>query len=128
MKTLGKILFGILVLFSCTACGLSTPVPESLSDMKEKVARLDSSLTAMYGWEPQDSTYRRSLDTMLSITLTRMDADFGKEPPTEADYIDQQKGYDEANETWAEFKRLCDAEKYKQALDFCLYEDPKSKK
>ncbi len=112
------ILYISLVAF--TACGPNKLViPESLKGIKGSVAQIDSAVNAMYGWEPRDSTYNMAVDTFVNdvvreYKLARPDM----EPSdTEGNAIKQQT-YDDARATWAEFKRLCDADKYKEALDF----------
>lgn len=85
--------------FSCSA---QKDIPENLVGIKVAVAQLDSAVAAMYGWEPQDSTYN------FDITSSAI----------------EQKTYDDARVTWAKFKRLCDADKYNEAL--VLYESNNS--
>ena len=113
----------ILAIFAVIGCGQkkNESVPEYLADIKVVVAQLDSSVNSLYGWEPQDSTYNHSVDTWVYDVLEqykkeRPNADIG----VRSEYAIDQKTYDEARVVWAEFKRLCDADMYKEALD--LYE------
>ena len=105
------------------ACGQKKPIPENLAGVKRAVAMLDSAVTAMYGWEPRDSTYNHSLDTLVAGLMN----DYYADDP-EYEYRDggvpaiQQNAHDEARTTWAEFKRLIDADKYEEALEFYLDE------
>ena len=61
-----KALVILLLTNALTACSQSNPIPESLSVVKDVVAQLDSAVTAMYGWEPRDSTYNHSVDTLIA--------------------------------------------------------------
>lgn len=108
---------------SIAACGQNKNMPENPIRIKETVSWLDSAVTAMYGWEPRDSTYNHSLDTLVAGMMN----DYHTDDP-EYEYKDggvptiQQNAYDEARVTWAEFKRLIDADKYEEALEFYLGE------
>ena len=113
----------ILAIFAIIGCGQkkNESVPEYLSDIKVVVAQLDSSVNSLYGWEPQDSTYNHSVDTWVYDVLEQ----YKKDRPNanigvRSEYAIDQKTYDEARVVWAEFKRLCEADMYKEALD--LYE------
>lgn len=122
MKRVTPILLAMTCLF---ACGQKKQVPESLGDIKTVVAHLDSTVTAMYGWEPRDSTYNHAVDTMVADIMNQYPPE-GKESG-EADYSApaiQQQAYDEARVTWAAFKKLCDEDKYEEALDFYLSDKP----
>ena len=122
MKRVIPILLAITCLF---ACGQKKQVPESLADIKAVVAHLDSTVTAMYGWEPSDSTYNHSVDTLVADIMNQYPPE-GREAG-EADYsvpAIQQQAYDEARVTWATFKKLCDEDKYEEALDFYLADKP----
>lgn len=117
------ILPAVATLLASVSCGHHREVPESMIGVKEVIARLDSAVTAMYGWEPTDSTYNHSIDTLIFDIMDeyeseRPDADTGER----GEYAIQQKAYDEARVTWAEFKRLCDVDRYEEALDFYLGE------
>lgn len=101
------------------ACGQKKSVPESLKGIKKNVAQIDSAVNAMYGWEPRDSTYNHSVDTLVAGIMNEYNAD-----DPEYQHLDEntpaieQQAYDEARITWAEFKRLIDVGKYEEALDF----------
>ena len=106
----------MVVLFSC---GIKKPIPESLLNVKSVVERLDSAVTSMYGWEPQDSTYNKSVDTLVAGIMNQYNED-------KPDYIPSdpsapavtQVAYNQARKTWVEFKRLVDSDKYEEALDY----------
>lgn len=92
-----KLIIISLALCACAiSCSTKKDIPENLVVIKEAVAQLDSAVASMYGWEPQDSTYNSDI-TSSAI---------------------EQKTYDDARVTWAEFKRLCDAGKFEDALVF----------
>ena len=117
-----------IILVSLAACGQTKPIPESLTGVKEMVARLDSAVTATYGWEPRDSTYNHSVDTLVANIMDQYDAAHTGQPKQErTEYAIQQQAYDEARVTWAEFKRLIDADEYEKALDFYLGEGASSR-
>ena len=61
-----------LMLASVVACAQTTDVPENLIGVKEVVAQIDSTVTAMYGWEPADSTYNPSTDTLVASILDNL--------------------------------------------------------
>ena len=62
-----KQFFIIIAIITCIcSCGPKKTVPGSLIGVKETVAKLDSTVTAMYGWEPRDSTYNASVDTLVA--------------------------------------------------------------
>ena len=113
----------VLILTSVVACAQITDVPENLASVKEVVAQLDSAVTAMYGWEPADSTYNPATDTLVASILDQL-----SDPPKQSDGTVRQAAYDQARITWAEFKRLVEADAYEKALDFYLSEDEKGKK
>lgn len=119
MKEMKPMLPIIAVFICCLSCAQSKSIPENLVGVKRTVAMLDSAVTAMFGWEPKDSTYNHTLDTLVAGMMNEYNA----ENPS-YEYRDgnlpaiQQQAYDEARVTWAEFKRLIDADKYKEALDF----------
>ena len=120
-----KLLIILLLTNAVAACSQNNSLPESLSDIKGTVAQLDSTVSAMYGWEPRDSTYNHSVDTVVSAIMDQYEAehpDRSKEGRTE--HAIQQQAYDEARITWAEFKRLIDSDLYEKALDF--YEGEKA--
>ena len=100
-----------ILLFSSLliACNHPGSVPESLLGVKEVVSELDSVIIASYGWEPRDSTYNKTVDTVLAA-IPRA---YGETP-----LIIEQKTYDDARKTWTKFKKLCDDDKYKEALDY----------
>ena len=115
----------LAVLASSIACRPSNSIPKSLTGVKEVIAQLDSAVTSMYGWEPRDSTYNLAVDTLVADIMSRYYPD--GEEPGEPDYsvpAIQQKGYDDARVTWATFKKLCDEDKYAEALDFYLGDKP----
>ena len=112
---------------SVAACGQNRQIPQSLSGVKFTVAKLDSAVTSMYGWEPKDSTYNTAIDTLVAGIVN----DYEKNNPnaeTTPDHSISQDAYDESKTTWSTFKRLCDADKYQEALDFYFGEDPKTQK
>ena len=114
------LLVAVIILSSCSR---NNTVPESLRDIKEVVAQVDSMVSAMYGWEPRDSTYDTSADTLVYKLLDEYNAvNSDSFAISRADYVERQLAYDAARKTWAEFKRLCDAGKYKKALDYYLAE------
>ena len=108
-----NIIATLAITVSIIACGQQKSIPENLSDVKTVVAQLDSAVTAMYGWEPRDSTYNHSLDTLVAGMMNEYKADDPEyEHQDEGVPVIQQQAYDEARVTWAEFKRLIDADKY----------------
>ena len=122
--------FLFLVLGICSvSCGQNKAIPENLVGVKNVVAQLDSAVSAMYGWEPRDSTYNPEVTSTVSDILKDYAADNpDHEPQYGNDPVHEQKTYDDARVTWAEFKRLCDADKYKEALAFYEDEDADSGK
>lgn len=112
-----------LILAIAIACAQSNAVPENLVGVKEVVTQIDSAVTAMYGWEPADSTYNHATDTLVSSILSEL-----SEPPEQSDGSVRQEAYDQARITWAEFKRLVDTDAYEKALNFYLSEDKEGKK
>ena len=118
-----NIITALVILVSIIACGQQKTIPENLSDVKTVVAQLDSAVTVMYGWEPRDSTYNHSVDTLVAGMMNEYKADNPEyEHQDEGVPAIQQQAYDEARLTWAEFKRLIDADKYEEALNFYLGE------
>lgn len=118
-----NIITSLVILVSIIACGQQKTIPENLSDVKTVVAQLDSAVTEMYGWEPRDSTYNHSVDTLVAGMMNEYKADDPEyEHQDEGVPAIQQQAYDEARLTWAEFKRLIDADKYEEALNFYLGE------
>ena len=124
-----KIIFELAVLavlsVSTIACGQKKNVPESLVGIKEKVVQIDSAVNVIYGWEPRDSTHDASVDTLVANVLReyeteRPENNLGMESAASI----EQSAYDSARETWAEFKRLCNQEKYEAALDYYLADKP----
>lgn len=110
---------------SIIACGPQKCIPESLIGIKENVARIDSTVNAIYGWEPRDSTHDASVDTLVENVMKEYEA----ERPNSALGANlatglEQSAYDEARVTWAEFKRLCNQEKYEEALDYYFADKP----
>ena len=119
-----NIIVTLAIAVSVIACGQQKSIPENLSDVKTVVAQLDSAVTAMYGWEPRDSTYNHSLDTLVAGMMNEYKADDPEyEHQDEGVPAIQQQAYDEARVTWAEFKCLIDADKYEEALNLYLGED-----
>ena len=118
-----KHFFFISIILTLTACGQKKTVPESLIGVKETVAKLDSAVTAMYGWEPRDSTYNASVDTLVTDIMDQYE---GERPGVNLGertvHAIEQDAYDEARLTWTEFKKLCDADEYEKALDVYLGE------
>ena len=123
MKAMRQLLSIITILLCTLSCGQQKTIPESLTDVKTVVAQLDSTVTAMYGWEPRDSTYNHSLDTLVAGMMNEYKADDPEyEHQDEGVPAIQQQAYDEARVTWAEFKRLIDADEYEEALNLYLGE------
>lgn len=123
MKAMRQLLSITTILLCTLSCGQQKTIPESLTDVKTVVARLDSTVTAMYGWEPRDSTYNHSLDTLVAGMMNEYKADDPEyEHQDEGVPAIQQQAYDEARVTWAEFKRLIDADEYEEALNIYLGE------
>lgn len=114
----------IFILAACfVSCSNKQKVPESLKDVKHYVATLDSTVTSMYGWEPRDSTYNSSIDTLVADMMDRYNESHpGEEKPSKNEHAIEQRAYDEARITWNEFKQLIDSDKYEEALDFYLGE------
>lgn len=113
----------VLAVFILSACGHKNTVPESLSNIQLVVAQVDSMVSAMYGWEPRDSTYDASADTLVYNLLDEYNTvNSDSFAISRADYERRQLAYDAARETWAKFKQLIDAEKYKKALSYFLLE------
>lgn len=116
---------GISIIIAVIVCSLScsqkTSVPESLVGIKDVVAQLDSAVTAMYGWEPRDSTYNHSVDTLVAGMMNEYNADDPEylRQDESAPVIDQLT-YDKARESWNSFKLLVDADRYEEALDIYL--------
>lgn len=124
-----RIIIAVVFLLSCFACTQKKSVPESLLGIKEVVARIDSTVMAIYGWEPQDSTYNHSVDTLVAAIVdqyeeARPEVSLGER----TEHAIDQKAYDEARSTWKQFKSLCDADRYADALDFYLADDASSRK
>ena len=111
----------IAVIICSLSCSQKKTVPESLVGIKKVVAQLDSAVTAMYGWEPRDSTYNHSVDTLVADIMNDYKADEPEYQHQDGSIpaIDQQT-YDKARDTWSEFKQLIDYESYEEALDFYL--------
>lgn len=110
---------------STVACGQKRSIPASLTDIKEKVAQIDTSVNAMYGWEPKDSSYNASIDTLVANVMKEYEVDKpDSAPTTKSTSAIEQSTYDNARVTWAEFKRICDQEKYEEALEYYLADKP----
>lgn len=113
----------LLLLFACEQKATRVTIPESLAGIKDIVAGLDSTVNSMYGWEPSDSTYNRSIDTLVANIMNSHSLDQHKYSlPSEETLAVNQKAYDEARITWAEFKRLIYADNYEKALNYYLCE------
>lgn len=118
MKRISIILSIIICALSCSQ---KKSVPDNLIGIKDVVAQLDSAVAAMYGWEPQDSTYNHSADTLMAGIMNGYNAD-----DPEYQHLDEstpaieQQTYDEARGTWDEFKQFIDADRCEEALDFYL--------
>lgn len=123
-----KLLVILLLTGALAACGQNNSIPESLSEVKGVVAQLDSAVAAMYGWEPRDSTYNHSVDTVVSAIMDQYETEHPDQPKeVRTEHAIQQRTYDEARITWAEFKRLIDVGKYEEALDFYEGENASSR-
>ena len=118
-----KLLSFTLILASMIACAQSNEVPKNLIGVKEVVAQIDSAVAAMNGWEPADSVYNPATDTLVAGILAEL-----SNPPKQSDWAARQAAYNQARITWAEFRRLVEADAYEKALDFYLSEDEKGKK
>lgn len=70
-----KVLLFLATMLVSFSCGVNTPIPESLLNVKSVVERLDSAVTVMYGWEPRDSTYNRSVDTLVAGIMNQYNED-----------------------------------------------------
>lgn len=113
-----RLLLLIALTVSLTSCKAQNKIPEALKDVKFIVSQLDSAVTAMYGWEPQDSTYDKSVDTLVVDIIDKINKkshNEGSVGPTI-----KQETYDSANVTWTEFKSLIDADQYEKALELYL--------
>lgn len=111
-----------ITIYACLfSCQQQKSIPESLVGIKDLVAQLDSAVTAMYGWEPRDSTYNHSVDTLVAGIVNEYNADDPEYQHQDESVpaIDQQT-YDKARDTWNSFKQLVDADRYEEALDFYL--------
>lgn len=109
MKREGLHLIVIITLLF-VSCFHRNNVPESLIGLKESVAKIDSAVYARYGINPNDY-------------------DLGLEGVNEVDgFMDatEKESFDKACKTWKHFKRLCDAEKYEDALNYYLGNEKKS--
>ena len=129
MKRSISYLVGITMLATIVSCGQRNTIPESLVDVKHYVHKLDSSLAITYGWEPQDSTYNESVDTMVLNILNQYKEDHPDAETEEwTEHAIEQSTYDNARVTWGKFKTLIDADKYEQALDFYYSENEETGK
>ena len=110
----------LLVLVCAMGCGQKKAhMPESLRGVNDAIAYIDSCVASLYGWEPQDSTYDHAKDQWVFDMLD----DYRKHNPDyeihgDGEYPIAQSRYDDARKTWAEFRSLCNAEKYKDAIDY----------
>lgn len=114
-----RIVIIVSIIAFLSSCAEKKHIPESLFSVKATVAQLDSAVTSMYGWEPQDSTYNQSVDTLVSGIINQYNE--GKPdfvPVGQSEPAIKQETYDTARLTWAEFKRLIDADEYQKALDY----------
>ncbi len=129
MRRMYLILATATILLASVSCGQHREVPVSMIGVKEVVARLDSAVAAIYGMEPTDSTFN---DSIASQIIDIMDENASKHPDADlgerGKFANMQKAHDEAKATWTEFKRLCDADRYEEALDFYLGEGEDHKK
>lgn len=116
---LKRALLIIALVLPIISCKTKNNIPESLKDVKRTVAFLDSAVTSMYGWEPQDSTYNKSVDTLVSGILNQYKEGEPEFVPIEAsEPVIKQSSYDSSKLTWTAFKKLIDADQYEKALDF----------
>ena len=123
MNNMKRLPIIIALCVSIIACAQKKPIPKELLHVKKMVAQLDSAVTAMYGWEPRDSTYNHSVDTLVADIMNDYNADDPEYKRQDGSVpAIQQQAYDEARVTWAEFKRLVGADKYEEALEFYLSE------
>lgn len=114
-----KVLLFLATMLVSFSCGVNTPIPESLLNVKSVVERLDSAVTVMYGWEPRDSTYNRSVDTLVAGIKNQYNEDKPDYSPVGPSTPAVTQGaYNQARKTWAEFKRLVDSDNYEEALDY----------
>lgn len=119
-----RLLISLLSLGLTVACAgqnrpVKTVIPERLEGLKEAVFYLDSAVNALYGWEPRDSTFSNDMNDRLTGLIERLNEEEQRYSSSD-EYPSSfsQKEYDEARATWAEFKKLCEADEYEKALDF----------
>lgn len=103
-----KGLLAIVIITSLfVSCIHRNNVPESLVGLKESVAKIDSAVYAIYGANPDDNNQElegyNQVDGFMNVT--------------------EKESFDKACKTWGKFKRLCDNEKYEDALNFYLGND-----
>ena len=115
MKTVAPLVIMLLCIFSCKH---KDAIPSSLSEVRNIVDSIDVAVSQLYGWEPRDSTYNHTIDTIVANAINS----------TDISGVISQSVYDDSRETWTEFKRLCDAEKYEEALDYYFGEDSSGSK
>lgn len=114
-----RVLLIIALAIPIVSCKTQNTVPESLKNIKRVVSQLDSAVTSMYGWEPKDSTYNQSVDTLVSDMMNQYNEGRPDYVPIgESEPAIKQETYDSSKLTWAEFKRLIDADQYEKALEF----------
>ena len=102
IKIITRLTFSICVLLISGACNQKGKAPTPLAGINMVVAQLDSAVNAMYGWEPSDSTYNTSIDTLTLGILKNYDPE--KYAGEDAGIpVIQQGAFDEARETWATF-------------------------
>ena len=120
------LLLTLITTFYTSRSVATEPLPETLVAVKTTVARLDSAVNSLYGWEPQDSTYNHAVDTVVNEIVNQYNED------KEDNYIARsasepaisQNAYNQARSTWSEFKQLIDADKYEEALEFYFSDSP----
>ena len=108
--------FNLIILTAVTAvtlsCGQVKPTPESMTDIKGILAKLDSAITEI----PGQGAVAPSIDSLVArITGS---ADIEEQAKDMA--ATRQGTRDKARASWNKFKSLCDSDKYGEALDFYL--------
>ena len=123
------LVFAIAVMTLIAACQRNTGPGDSLLGIKDMIAMLDSSVSSVDTTEHQGFALSLS-DTLVGDIMMQYFAEPPRsEPPTIAEFNQQQRDNVEARRAWAEFKRLCEADQFEQALEYYLADsaDPQKK-
>lgn len=116
IKVLGRVIICILVC-CITSCKQKTEISPKLLAVKETVLQLDSISVNLHGWEPKDSTYVPFDDSALETLIERQQHSHPMYDSLDvASVHPSQEQYDNANEAWSTFKRLCTDDHYEEAL------------